>query len=611
MVQTPGSRFAQFLASGPRPYMGTPLGGAAGALNQGLIGFLLGRDARLGREANTGAEEMFAAMLAGGQPGMAPVSAAMPSPAPQPATAPQLPPVAPQAPDALESYYQAVAQRESGGNPTAENPYGAAGTYQFIPSTWGQYAGRLGLPEDPTLATPEQQRAAMEAFTADNEAAFREAMGRAPDNAERYLMHFQGAGLAPHIINAPAGSSLYDVIALNTDVGHANRVFEQNPNLRRDMTTGDLIRMMYDVFPQEVGYAPGMGPQAAGGASVELGPVPGTMPPPPAAVAPVAQAPGVMPAGLAQPGGAQPAAAGAQPPIAQLLSLLQNPHVAPAYQQLAASLIEQQMSGRAPFEGTSMAAQMRNILYTANPGSREYADAYAYLSQPQVLGRDQLGNIIMSQPADLSMFQAPAGRSAAPATGTGAGTAGGVSTIETPAARQERLAQERAAQNSAAFAQQGMAILTQDITRAIDIIDNYRGVLPITGIWADDFQGLSQEGTDLAGLLRTVRANVGFDRLQRLRMAGGTLGAITEGERVALESTMGDLEQSTSKEQLRTNLARIHNISIDLVYGIGEGPPRVLPSGANAAYLVDGNVYQTAQGLGRWDASRQLFDPVP
>jgi hypothetical protein len=60
---------------------------------------------------------------------------------------------------------------------------------------------------------------------------------------------------------------------------------------------------------------------------------------------------------------------------------------------------------------------------------------------------------------------------------------------------------------------------------------------------------------------------------------GGALGSITEGERAALESVLGSLEQSQSKEQLQYNLKRLHNITNDIVHGVGAGPDRYDLSG--------------------------------
>ena len=62
---------------------------------------------------------------------------------------------------------------------------------------------------------------------------------------------------------------------------------------------------------------------------------------------------------------------------------------------------------------------------------------------------------------------------------------------------------------------------------------------------------------DLANTLNTIRANVGFEELSRLRAAsptGGALGQVSERENLLLQSVLGSVEQSQSPAQLRTNL---------------------------------------------------------
>jgi hypothetical protein len=62
---------------------------------------------------------------------------------------------------------------------------------------------------------------------------------------------------------------------------------------------------------------------------------------------------------------------------------------------------------------------------------------------------------------------------------------------------------------------------------------------------------------DLESDLATIKANLGFDRLQQMRESsptGGALGAVSERELRALESTLRSLDQSQSVDQLKGNL---------------------------------------------------------
>ncbi len=65
---------------------------------------------------------------------------------------------------------------------------------------------------------------------------------------------------------------------------------------------------------------------------------------------------------------------------------------------------------------------------------------------------------------------------------------------------------------------------------------------------------------DMARTLDTIKSNVGFDKLQAMRDAsptGGALGQVSEFENKLLQSVMGSLEQSQSGEQFVYNLRRL------------------------------------------------------
>ena len=70
-------------------------------------------------------------------------------------------------------------------------------------------------------------------------------------------------------------------------------------------------------------------------------------------------------------------------------------------------------------------------------------------------------------------------------------------------------------------------------------------------------------GTDsrkLKGALDTIKANIGFGELQRLRDAsptGGAVGQLSDPERQALEATLGALDQALSEEDLDAVLMRL------------------------------------------------------
>lgn len=81
------------------------------------------------------------------------------------------------------------------------------------------------------------------------------------------------------------------------------------------------------------------------------------------------------------------------------------------------------------------------------------------------------------------------------------------------------------------------------------------------GDWAKGIAGTPAH--DLKNTLDSVRSNLGFDKLQAMRDAsptGGALGQVSENENVLLQSVWGSAQQSQTKEQLIANLNKIKAI---------------------------------------------------
>jgi hypothetical protein len=53
---------------------------------------------------------------------------------------------------------------------------------------------------------------------------------------------------------------------------------------------------------------------------------------------------------------------------------------------------------------------------------------------------------------------------------------------------------------------------------------------------------------------------------------GGALGQVTDFENRLLQATIGNLEQSQSKDQLLYNLRRVKDTYLDIVHGPGNRP---------------------------------------
>lgn len=107
--------------------------------------------------------------------------------------------------------------------------------------------------------------------------------------------------------------------------------------------------------------------------------------------------------------------------------------------------------------------------------------------------------------------------------------------------------------------QQALAA-SQNVATSID------KALGMIGPMSTGFLGARSRGIEgspaynLAAEIETVKANLGFDRLQQMRdnsPTGGALGAIAVQELVALQSTIANLDPNQSDDQLRANLGRV------------------------------------------------------
>jgi hypothetical protein len=166
----------------------------------------------------------------------------------------------------------------------------------------------------------------------------------------------------------------------------------------------------------------------------------------------------------------------------------------------------------------------------------------------------------------------------------------------------------QAAQQAAAAAQQraqAADIVTQDLDRALGLVDEG---------WTTGLAGgaLSRvPGTaahDLNQVLQSVRANIGFDRLQAMREAsptGGALGAISEREMDLLQSVAGSVETSQSAEQLRRNLLRLQDTYNSVVHGPAGGVTPTAPQAPRFGDIQDGYRFK-----GGDPADPNSWDPI-
>ena len=114
--------------------------------------------------------------------------------------------------------------------------------------------------------------------------------------------------------------------------------------------------------------------------------------------------------------------------------------------------------------------------------------------------------------------------------------------------------------NKKQFSEISGNVVVEDIQRALSNIE--RGI-PVTGLFALLKYIPASKAYDTGELLTTIKANIGFDRLQQMREAsptGGALGAVSKSEMDDLQAVMGSLKQEQSGDQLVRNLNRLQEI---------------------------------------------------
>lgn len=105
------------------------------------------------------------------------------------------------------------------------------------------------------------------------------------------------------------------------------------------------------------------------------------------------------------------------------------------------------------------------------------------------------------------------------------------------------------------------------------------------------------DARDLQAKLDTIKANLGFDRLQQMREmspTGGALGAVAVQELIALQSTVASLDQAQSAKELEKSLTKIeghYNKWFDAVNGTTspKAEPTASPQDAQARAWAQAN----------------------
>lgn len=125
--------------------------------------------------------------------------------------------------------------------------------------------------------------------------------------------------------------------------------------------------------------------------------------------------------------------------------------------------------------------------------------------------------------------------------------------------RQEKL------QKTRTMEQRGQSVVSKSVQEALNILDTDSGIIPVAGTYgkfAADYLP-DQEARNLKRTLEALQANTAFTRLQEMRDAsqtGGALGNVSNVELGLLMSAYGSISQDLDPSLLRKNLKEIERI---------------------------------------------------
>ena len=146
---------------------------------------------------------------------------------------------------------------------------------------------------------------------------------------------------------------------------------------------------------------------------------------------------------------------------------------------------------------------------------------------------------------------------------------------------------------------------------AVVVNDAISRALPLIGSgWSTGFASFLNmiPGTEAQALknnLATIKANIGFDKLQAMRDAsptGGALGQVSERELSVLQSVFGSLDQTQSAEELTYNIQLLQYVYNSIIHGEGGHPfPRpVYGAGAGGGTTGSGIDSQLQQDIDKY-----------
>jgi len=141
--------------------------------------------------------------------------------------------------------------------------------------------------------------------------------------------------------------------------------------------------------------------------------------------------------------------------------------------------------------------------------------------------------------------------------------------------------------------------VVQDMGRGMAVLEKNMKGLVTTAAGPLAWVTKNVPGTDADVLERyaeSVKSNISIDRLQAMREAsptGGALGQVPVQQQEYLMQLLGSLDVTQKPPVLLDNMKRIYNIYMDAIHGVGNGPPRKSLSFNEEGVTVPGGVKWT------------------
>lgn len=135
-------------------------------------------------------------------------------------------------------------------------------------------------------------------------------------------------------------------------------------------------------------------------------------------------------------------------------------------------------------------------------------------------------------------------------------------------------------------------VVFDTVTRALDMVNTDLADDSFFNNWLSGSTGIASAvgqflpthpANKLNSLITTIKGNIGFDKLQSMREAsptGGALGQVSNMELGQLNATLGALEQSIGPEELKYNLQLALHQYMNIIHGAGNHniPPPQRPN---------------------------------